>query len=1616
MPGTIPAARQQLIDAIARAARALERKAVRGRERPAVGLEAFVQPYYRGVAEEDLLLRSAEQAAAAAAGHLRFGAVRRPGQPLARVYNPGPGSDGWESAHTIVEVVTDDMPFLVDSLAMVLDGAGLPVQFMVHPVLRVRRDARGRLAGLEEPARAGDRLESWQHIGIPRTVEPGRIEALRQSILATLEDVRLAVGDWAAMRDRVLGIAREVAAGVPGIPRQEETEACEFLEWLADNHFTFLGYREYRLERGPSVDRLLPRPRSGLGLLRPGPGRPAPRITELRGELRRKARETALLIVTKANSVATVHRATYLDYVGIKTFDARGRVTGERRFVGLFTSSTYSTSPREIPLLRHKVQRVIDYYGVATVSHDGKALVHALETYPRDELFQASVPELVRTVRGIVNLYERRRVRLFARRDPYQRFFSCLLFVPRDRYNTQARERIERILREELGGTDIESQVQISQSALARLHVMVRTEPGRAGTADVERIERRITEALRTWADQLREELNARLAPEEAESLADRYLDAFPAAYQEDVTPAAALADLRELAALPADPAALGLQLRRGDGPQGALHLRLYRRGEPVAMSDMLPLLENFDLRILNERPYRVNAADGATLWIQDLEVRHAGGRDLDPAQAGQRFEDAFFAVQRGLAESDGFNRLVLAAGLDWRQAAVLRAVCRYLLQTGIPFSQRYMEEVLARNPALAARLAWTFEARFDPDLRAATRTSQLRAFSAEIDDALERVTSPDDDRILRAFRAVVMATLRTNHYQRAADGQPKPYLSFKLDPKLLPELPKPRPMFEIWVYSPRVEGVHLRMGKVARGGLRWSDRREDFRTEILGLMKAQNVKNTLIVPVGAKGGFVPKQVAPGASREEIQREGTQCYRWFIRGLLDLTDNVSGDSIVPPARTVRYDPDDPYLVVAADKGTASFSDTANALSAEYGFWLGDAFASGGSAGYDHKKMGITAKGAWECVKRHFREMGIDTQSQSFTVAGIGDMAGDVFGNGMLLSPHIRLQAAFNHQHIFIDPDPDPARSFHERERLFNLPRSAWSDYDAKLISRGGGVFPRNAKDVALSPQVRALLGIEAARATPQDMIRAILRLPVDLLWNGGIGTYVKASWESNSAVGDRGNDAVRVDGRDLRCKVVGEGGNLGMSQLGRIEYAQRGGRLNTDFVDNSGGVDCSDHEVNIKILLKSVQERTRLAPAERNRLLAAMTDDVAQLVLRDNYLQSQAISLLQASAPERLGEHAHFIRTLELDGLLDRSLEFLPSAEEIEDRRRAGRGLVRPELAMVLSYAKIALNAQLIQSDVPEDPYLSQELSRYFPDRLARRYGDLLGEHRLRREIITTATTNSIVNRMGPTFVSRTQQDTGADAAAIARAYAIARESFDVREMWLASEALDNKVAAGVQYGMVQDTVGLIRQTTYWLLQRHRTALGIEQQVARLRPGLRELARAPLQWLQGCERAAYEARSAELARAGVPADLTRRIAACTALHSGPDIVELAAARRLGVEAAARAYFAVGEHFGLDWLRTEVEGLDTQGHWHAVARGSLREALFEAHRALARGVLDATREADPATALQKWLARHSAEAAHARAVVSDIRAQTTGVDFASLSVALQAVRRLATSAA
>ena len=1615
----IPAARVKLIERIVAAARTrVAGTSLQLRRR-------FLRAYFRGVGEEDLTQREPASFAAAALRQLEEGRVRAPRRALVEVFNPDEKRDGFTSPHTVVLIVTDDMPFLVDSVGVVFSQAEVAMHTIIHPVLSVWRDGRGRLLDVASAADAS--TESWQFYEIDRQTEPAKLEALEQKLEATLADVRVAVEDWMPIRERVRALSADLKNHPPPLPEEEVREARELLDWMEARHFVFLGYRYYKLNRGSSQDKLVPDGRSGLGILRasrhlshgivrtsPSDGQPGHRngATVIRGEVRDHARERELLILTKANSKSTVHRANYLDYIGVKSFGPHGEVTGEHRFLGLWTSTAYYSSPRDIPVLRQKVQRVVDSFALDPASHDAKALINVLETYPRDELFQASVADLVRIVRGVVNLYERRTVRLLARRDPYHRFYSCLVYVPRDRYNTEVRQRIEQIILDGFEGKSVESQVQISDSNHARVHVVVRTDPNDKRKVDFDAIEKRIAAAAKSWNDGLRTVLVERQDEASALALAARYRNAFPLAYVEDVEPAAALDDLADLEALRAQPEQLRLNLHRpAKQKPERVHLKVVKLGEPVSISDLLPMLENFGLRVISERPYELVWPEGGAAWIQDFELEHREKLKVDIPRIESLFREAVLAAWRGDIENDGFNRLLLAAGLSAREIVILRAYCRYLLQTGVPFSQAYMERTLASNAGIAKNLVRLFEVMFEPAAGKSRKTDgRAERIADAIRTALDAVTSLDEDRILRAYLTLVQATLRTNFYQLDAEGKAKSYVSFKLDPQKIPDLPLPRPKFEIFVYSPRVEGVHLRMGYVARGGIRWSDRREDFRTEILGLMKAQNVKNTVIVPVGAKGGFVPKRMLVGASREAVQAEGVACYQILIRGLLDVTDNIVNGKIVTPARVVRRDGDDAYLVVAADKGTATFSDIANAISLDYDFWLGDAFASGGSAGYDHKKMGITARGAWECVKRHFREIGVDTQTQDFTTIGIGDMSGDVFGNGMLLSRHLRLLAAFDHRHIFLDPETDAETGFKERERLFNLPRSSWDDYDRKKISRGGGVYARSLKSITLSPQTQAMLGLETSAATPNEILRAILRMQVDLLWNGGIGTYVKATDESHNEVGDRANDAIRVNGAELRVKVVGEGGNLGFSQRGRVEYAIAGGRINTDFIDNSAGVNTSDVEVNIKILLNPLMAAGKLTLGERNKLLARMTNEVAGLVLRNNYLQSQALSTLEMQAAARLAEYQHLIRSLERSGELNRAIEFLPVDEEFAERRKRGVGLTRPELAVVLAYSKIWLSNHLLASDVPEDAYLSLELERYFPEPVRERFPRAIARHRLRREIIATATTNSLVNRMGPTFVPRTQEETGAEPAEIARAYTAAREIFDMRKLWARIEGLDNKITAKLQYGMMYQTSRLLRHVTYWLLAHRRRELHVDKAVAEFRRGVRELEAEIGQVLVGMDRERFEKVRKEHIEAGAPAELASRVASLDAHNAALDIAELATQFHTRVVEVARVYFEVGARIGLDWLRSEVEQLPVDGPWQAVARTGLRDSALRIHRRLTERVLAREERGTAQARVSAWIESAGEELSHWQRTLADMR--TAGAaDFATLTVGVETVRKL-----
>ncbi|MEO1574174.1 MAG: NAD-glutamate dehydrogenase, partial [Pseudomonadota bacterium] len=1383
--------------------------------------------------------------------------------------------------------------------------------------------------------------------------------------------------------------------------------------WMVDENFTFLGYREYKLRAKGGKSVLTPVKDTGLGILRQT-GRPvtAPEHAGLERAIRSQLKTDDLLVITKANSRSTVHRPAHLDYIGVKVHDAKGKVVGEQRFLGLFTSIAYSRSPREIPILRRKVQQIMQRSGLSPRSHGGKALMHILEAYPRDELFQSSIEDLARISDGILGLQERQRVKLFVRRDAFRRFFSCMVFAPREKYNTQVRERIEAILMEGLDGLSVESEVKLSDSKLARVHTIVRTSPEASSRIHVKKVEQQIIDAVRTWQDDLRDVLVKRLGEEDGLALFHRYGHLFPAAYEEDVSAYEATFDIERIDQLEFEHDSLRMSLYRpADFDKARIRFKVFRRHEPIPLSEALPMLEHLGLTVISERPYCVNVPDASPVWVQDFEMTWALDGLREPAQVNELFQATFANAWRGHTESDEFNRLALAAQLDWRQIMLIRAYCRYLLQTGLPYSQAYMQEVMVDNPDVARAFIEEFTIRFDPAVSARRRKRRQNDVADASDLALDQVASADEDRILRAFFAAMRATLRTNFYQTGEDDRHKPYVSFKYNPERIADLPKPLPAFEVFVYSPRTEGVHLRGGPVARGGLRWSDRKEDFRTEVLGLMKAQKVKNTLIVPTGAKGGFVCKQL-PDGDREAIGAEVVRCYQQFISGLLDITDNLADGATVPPPQVVRHDGDDPYLVVAADKGTATFSDTANAISQDYQFWMDDAFASGGSVGYDHKGMGITAKGGWEAVKRHFREIGVDVQNEPFTVAGIGDMSGDVFGNGLLRSRTTRLIAAFNHLHIFLDPDPDAEASFDERQRLFDLGRSSWTDYDTSLISKGGGIYSRQDKSIEITEPVRKALGLDARikSLSPTNLIRAILRAPVDLLWNGGIGTYVKAGTETNDEAGDRANEGVRINGGDLRCKIVGEGGNLGLTQLGRVEYALNDGRINTDFIDNAGGVNCSDREVNIKILLGQAIASGKLTLAQRNRRLVRMTDEVEQLVLRDNYLQTQALSIAQMDAADRANEHAHLIRELEKAGELDREIEFLPSDEIIRERIARGRGLTRPELAVLLSYSKINLFDQLASSDVATDAHLVSELANYFPAPLRKSFGELMGEHPLAGEIVATQITNSLINRMGPTFVRRTQEQTGAAAEDIARAFTVAREAFDMRGIWKGIERLDNLVPAAAQYSMMAQTTRLLRRATVWVLVRAQSKFDIANTIDRFENGIESIAGALPGLLGESERTRFDEAVQLYVDMGVPKRLARRLAGLRSLYAALDIVDVAAELERDVLDAASVYYTLGDELQLGWVRDQAERLKVSGRWHALARGSLRDNVDDIQRNVTRVVMRDTRAKNARRIVDQWLKGNAVGVARARRVLDDIR-ELGSCDFATLSVAISEARKL-----
>jgi len=1504
----------------------------------------------------------------------------------------------------VLDVLNDDMPFLVDSVLGELSERALDIRLLVHPVFTVERDEAGRLTAFKGTRKGEGRRESFIHVHVAGMEDEAHRAEIVRALEEVLADVRVCVQDWRPMLARASEVAAELKANPPPLPAEEIAEAVQFLQWIAADNFTLLGARDYGIT--DTDDALDPKFETGLGLLRSPDMRLLRRgdqLVTITPEIREFLQEPKLLIMTKAAVRSRVHRRVHLDYIGVKRFDRDGKLVGECVFCGLLTSTAYTRSVRAIPYLRRKVDRIISRAGFDPSSHSGKALVNVLEHYPRDELFQVDEDTLYQFALAILQLDERPRVRVLPRRDRFDRFVSVLVYIPRERYDSEVRAKIGDYLAAAFKGRVRAFYPFFPEGPLVRVHFIIGRYEGETPIVDRAVLDRAVEGIVRSWLDGLAEALTAAHRPQTAQALLARFRDAFPVDYREVYPAASAVSDIDVVEALTSEHP-LGVELyREAAAEASAAGLKVFSHSRPIPLSERVPVLENMGFRVVDERTYHIAPEEETDVWFHDMTLQSASGQPFDLKALKGRLEACFLAVMGGHAENDGYNALVLAAGLVWRDVALIRTLSRFLRQVRVPYSQDYMWTTLRKHAGIGAQIVTLFHTRFDPHLGAPPdeRTAREAFIAASIEAELQAVDSLDEDRILRRFVNAVQSAIRTNFYQLGHDGQTKDLIAVKFASRKLDALPLPRPLYEIFVYSPRVEGVHLRFGKVARGGIRWSDRPQDFRTEILGLVKAQNVKNAVIVPVGAKGGFVPKRLPLGGPRDAVQAEGTAAYKLFISTLLDITDNIgTGTSgVVPPADVVRHEGDDPYLVVAADKGTATFSDIANGLAVAHDFWLGDAFASGGSAGYDHKKMGITARGAWESVKRHFREMDVDIGKTPFTAVGVGDMSGDVFGNGMLREKTTKLVAAFDHRDIFIDPDPDAERTFAERQRLFDMPRSSWQDFDKALISKGGGVYPRAAKEIRLSAEAQKLFGV-GERMTPQELIRALLKADVDLLFFGGIGTYIRAADESEEAAGDRANDAVRIAGSDLRCKVIGEGANLGMTQRGRIEAALRAVRLNTDAIDNSAGVNTSDMEVNIKIALSIPVRDGRLAMEARNVLLAAMTDEIAALVLRNNYLQPLALSLSQRRGMEDFGFLQRLMQTLEARGLLDRAVEYLPDDMQLTERRRRSQAFTRPELSVLLAYAKLTLYDDLLESAVPDDPYLGRELGRYFPKEIAARYPDALEHHRLRREIIATQLANSMINRGGPSLMVRISDQTGAAPAAIASAFAAVRDGYGMTALNTAIDNLDNRIAGKLQldlYAAVQD---LLLDRIIWFLRNIELAKGLADVVTHYRDGIAAVAAALDGALSDDALKARAARRRELAEAGVPEDLAASIGNLGPLTAAPDIVLVADRTGKAVGDVAATYFATGAFFSLDRIATAAGTIPVVDYFDRLALDRARDSIGDAERRLTAAMVG--NGAAGAAAVEAWVAPRKGEVERIRGAIHEIA--NSGLTLSKLAVA------------
>ncbi|RUR55337.1 NAD-glutamate dehydrogenase [Vreelandella populi] len=1574
----------------------------------AAAIAAFARRFYASVPVEDLVDRRLDDLYGATLSIWQFLQHHDAKRPKVRVFNPDFEEHGWQSTHTFVAVLHEDMPFLVDSVRIELNRRGLTVHAIQNSVFAVARNDQYQLQTLASPrdADAPEARESLIVIEVDRHTDPEALSNIEKKLHQVLCDVRTAVDDYDAISGQITSAIQELEKNCPPqIDPDDHEEAIAFLEWLVKDNFTFLGYDEYLLE-GSELQR---DPNSLLGVFRLDDPRYDERIRTEEGINEHGDYELVpqLLSFAKSAHHSRVHRPTYPDYITVDRYDDDGNVIGERRFFGLFTSTVYNESPRNIPVLRRKLKAIMDIAGFNPQGHNGKQLLQVLEVYPRDDLFQISTDSLAQTALGILDIRERRQVRLFIRADVSGKFYSCLVFVPRDVFSTDLRQRIQNLLCEELDAHFGDFNTYLSESVLARIQLILRFNGDTPSQFDLKRLESKVARLSRSWRDDLMAAMIEGFGEERANHQMERFQDAFSASYREEFSARTAVFDVQHLLTLD-NGDDLSLSLYRPLEEQGSgVNLKLYHPAAQIPLSDVLPMMENLGLRVIGEHPYEINAHH-QRYWIHDFELEHSN-KDVSLGEMRDTFGEAFKRIWAGEADNDAFNRLIIAAGLDWREVAMLRGYARYLKQIRFGMSQDYIAATLANYPAITQELVEMFRLRFDPELESHDTDECV----TRINEHLEGVASLNDDQLLRRFMELIQATLRTNYYQRADNGRFKDYIAFKLEPSKVTGMPKPRPMFEIFVCSPRVEGVHLRGGKVARGGLRWSDRHEDFRTEVLGLVKAQQVKNAVIVPVGAKGGFVCKRMPENADRETQQKEGIACYKIFIRALLDVTDNLDGGDVVPPENVVRHDEDDVYLVVAADKGTATFSDIANEISIEYGHWLGDAFASGGANGYDHKKMGITARGAWQSVKRHFKNLGVDTQQDLFSVVGIGDMAGDVFGNGMLLSDKIQLVGAFNHLHIFVDPNPDAEAAFAERKRLFDLPRSSWEDYSQELISQGGGIFSRSAKSISITPEMQQVFGIQEERLSPNELIRTMLQSHVDLIWNGGIGTYVKSSEETDADVGDKANDALRINGADLNCRVVGEGGNLGLTQRGRMEAAAKGVRVYTDFIDNAGGVNCSDHEVNIKILIDDVVKRGDMTDKQRNDLLAEMTDEVADLVILDNYRQAQALDLSEILSHQGIGPYRRFISELESAGQIDRELEFLPSDEVLKERASNQQGMRLPELSVLISYAKSTLKGDLINSDVPDDTYVHRHLERLFPSVLTERYQTEMYEHRLKREIVATQVANDLVDHMGIVFVRRLMDSTGAGRAAIACNYVIARDSFNLPSLWAQIEALDNQVASEVQHTMMLDLMRLIRRATRWFLRQHFN-LSTQDTIEYFAPRLAQLQEEMGELLSGEELEAWTQRRDELQQAGVPEALASTVAAAPSLYAGLGIIQAARVTNEKPKHVAEVFYEIGSRLELPWMIQQVTQLEVRDAWQVQARETFRDDIDRQQLALTTSVLKLEAGSrDTPERVDQWLEQHNHLHRRWCHLINEVRGGSEG-GFALFAVAVRELVDLAES--